>query len=322
MLLSVGLWALTDDDRSGSSAAVWLFGFDTVKVDPSGVEETQRIDEPAFGSVAGGDGAVFMYDAGTGRVGKLDTRTGVSTSRVLLEPWEPAAPDATIVATPDAVWVASGPGRATRLEPGSLNDVGMVTVADDADDSWLTTAGAGVIVASRRGDAVELVRLDPAGEVQARSSASTDSPTGTVVGIEATRDRVWVVRERGVEAFGIDDLRPRQGVALPGTAGIIRATTATGDALWLVAENGAAAYRISGDGTTAARVSVLAEPPETFRGQSDIVSGLGSIWVLAPAGAATDDRSAVVSRIDPESLRVTASLDVPSSLFVGRIAIG
>src|SRR6476619_3695530 len=55
----------------GARHAVWVFGFETLRFDAQ-LRHAQHVPFTGFGSVQGADGHVYMYDAGTGRVGVIE----------------------------------------------------------------------------------------------------------------------------------------------------------------------------------------------------------------------------------------------------------
>src|SRR5689334_549918 len=51
---------------SDSPAALWLFGFDTLRLDPDKPSTVEQLGLPAFGDVGGTTGGVLLYDTGSG----------------------------------------------------------------------------------------------------------------------------------------------------------------------------------------------------------------------------------------------------------------
>lgn len=320
--LSIAVWSFTGDGSGdgGDHETVWLFGFSTVRVDPTGGHQTHQLDVRGFGSVAGAEGGVFMYDPANGRVGVLDATTDELRERDRLAPWSAGEHDGVVAVSSRRLWLVTGPGEVTRLDRSSLDVVGTTDVDPSAKGTWLAAEDRSAFVAVDRGRTLELARLDEDGKVVANAEATDPGKLGAVQSIEASPDLVWVVGERGARAFATEDLKGRGTVGVSAQAGAVRAAVAFGQDLWIVADDGGVAYRIRLDGT-AQPVALLTTPPATFRGQVDLAAGTDAVYALAPTGTTPDDRSAVVHRIDPHKAAVTDSLQAPSALFAGAIAV-
>src|SRR3954463_8071789 len=63
--------ARVESNHPGARHAVWVFGFETLRFDAQ-LRHAQHLPFTGFGSVQGADGRVYMYDAGTGRVGVIE----------------------------------------------------------------------------------------------------------------------------------------------------------------------------------------------------------------------------------------------------------
>lgn len=320
VVASVALWSLTDDSGGDRTEVLWLFGFSTVRVDPEGDDEPLQLDEArGFGAVVGGEGAVYMYDAPSGRVGRLDAATNRLQTRDPLKGWQAGDQDGLVAASENRLWLVTGPGELSRLDGDSLGAVGTTDVGGDAARAWIAAGDGSVFAAVEDGLTLELARLDDDGTVAARAPVGDFGPLGAVQTVHASDGLVWIVGERGARAFTSDDLAVQGDVTLSADAGVIRASVAAGSDLWLVAQNGGVAYRVTLDGE-ASQIPLLPAPPATFRGQVDLAAGRDEVYALVPTGAATDDRSAIVQRIDTDTSLVVDTLQAPSELFLGAIA--
>ncbi|MGQ0826724.1 MAG: hypothetical protein ACT4OX_17155 [Actinomycetota bacterium] len=302
------------------SAAVWLFGFDTVRVDPEGVRETRRLDEPGVGSVVGAEGAMYMYDASSGRVGMLDATTNTLRERAALAGWPAGERDGLIAVSRTRLWLVTGPGELSRLDRASLDVMGTTDADAAATGTWIAAADSSVFAAIETGGALDIARLDENGAIVARTPVTDLEPLGPLQAIEASRELVWIVGERGARALAARDLTARGDANLSPEAGPIRASVAVGGDLWVIAQNGGVAYRIALDGD-ARQLALLPAPPSTFRGQVDLAASDDAVFALVPTGTAPDDRSAAVHRINPDTMALIESLRTPSALFVGAIAL-
>ncbi len=96
---TLGIWALTGggDGKSASDTArrvgaplragapidpdaLWLFGFDTVRTDPTTLDDARQLSASVFGTPAARGDRVYFYDAGSGQVGRLDAATSTFDS--------------------------------------------------------------------------------------------------------------------------------------------------------------------------------------------------------------------------------------------------
>jgi hypothetical protein len=319
--LSLGLWAIAGrGDAKHDPRAVWLFGFQTTRVDPRGTEKPRRVDVRAFGSVAARGATVYMYDPGSGRVGRLDARTNTMRERRPLPAWDAGVADETIAATSADLWLVTGSRQITRLDPKSLAVEGTTRLDRATSETWIAANGTSLFTLARRGATFELLRLDASGDIVARNVLSVVPVLGAPTAIEASGTRVWAIAERGAYALRPHDLVATAEVLAPRSAGTVRNAAAIGNNLWIIGENGTAAYRLRADADPA-RVALVSPPRVAYEGQTDLAVGQRALWVLAPTGSTPDARSAVVHQINPTRASITSSLDVPSSVFVGAIAV-
>jgi hypothetical protein len=298
--------------------ALWLFGFDTVRVDPTTLQGARRLGQSAFGESAGAGSQVFFYDPGSGEVGRLDAATSRFTKAQPVASW--AAPDGSghVAARADAFWIVVGPTTVDRIDPVTLVDNGPMTLdAAGATDTWVAAGPDRVMAGSLLGDAVVLTAIAPATpESRVTPAAAAGVPNGLARGGTVT----WIVQTHGATA--LPDTGAQTSIVLPADAGPVRAAAAADRDLWVLADDGAALYRLRADAPDEiSRVAVLHQRPATFRAPVAVVADPNAVWVLAPTRPEPDRHDAVVARVDADSEKVTKSLTLPSDLFTGGIAL-
>ena len=331
--LTLALWSLGGNDNKSPSAqsgpgplrpgpsidadALWLFGFDTVRVDPETLHGARRLGQPAFGESTGAGSHVFFYEPGSGQVGRLDAATSRFTKAQPVAAWAAPGGGGHIAARGNTTWIVTGPASVDRIDGATLAEAGAVPIAaPGATDTWVAAGADRVLAASPIGTTVVLTAIDPpAPTVRVTPDAAAGAPVGLARGDTVT----WIVQAQGATAF--PDGGAPVPVALPAAAGPVRAAAASGRDLWVLADDGAALYRMRADAPTdIARIAVLHQRPATFRAPVSVVADTNAVWVLAPTRPEPDRHDAVVVRVAARSAQVTKSLTVPSDLFVGAIA--
>jgi len=310
------------DAAPSSRAALWLFGFDTVRVEPATFEHAHALGRPGFGEVRAFGGKVYMASRASGRVGVLDVATNEMSETATLPTDRKEGAGSNLAVTERHLWLVTGDGSVTSI------------TRDRFDDPVTVDAGAGetrVVAVSRRSVVIIIesawtLTLVPATDDDrsppSRRAVSVPSAAGSVRGVAAAGGRVWVMSSGGLRWFESSTLREGGSVDLPARSGEARAVAATGRSAWVLVANGATLLRFAaGSATPEASVKLLADEPQHFREPVDVVAGRGAIWVLVPTGADPADRAATVFRVDTQRGAVGKSLDVPSDLFVGAIAI-
>ncbi len=336
--LTLALWSLGDarDNTNGSKSptapssaaplragapidadALWLFGFDTVRVDPTTLHGARPLGQPAFGESTGSGSRVFFYDPGSGQVGRLDAGTSRFRKAQPVASWAAPRGGGHIAARGSTAWIVTGRTTVDRIDAATLAEVGTVTIdAPGATDTWVATGPDRVLAASPIGADVVVTAIDPA--VPA-ARITPDAAAGAPVGLARGGTTTWIVQARGATAY--PDGGAPVPIVLPAAAGPVRAAAASGGSLWVVADDGAALYRLrSGAPGGVNRIAVLHEPPATFRAPVAVVADADAVWALAPTRPEPDRHDAVVVRVDARSGKVAKSLTVPSDLFVGAIA--
>jgi hypothetical protein len=335
---TLAVWSFTgDDDGSGAgrrtpqslgrkleagarvdASALWLFGFDTVRVDPVALDHARGLGSPVFGQSAARGDAVFFYDPIAGKVGRLDAATSRLSVAQPVAPWTPPGAQGDIAATTDAAWLVTGTDRVTSMDVTSLDVREQFTLdVPGATQTWISAAGSRAVAATANAAGVTLTALGEAAATPKR--VTIDPGIGPAQGVARGDGVTWIVQTTGATA--VEDSGDTVAIALPSDAGLIRAAVTNGRELWLLAEDGAAAYRLRPEDTDpVTRVAVLAARPPAFRAPVALANSDGAIYVLVPTRTEPDRHDAVVVRIDPANAEVTKSLTLPSNLFVGGIA--
>jgi len=287
--------------------ALWLFGFDTVRVDPDTFEHAHRLGRPGFGEVRAYGHRVYMASRASGRVGVLDATTnemreadGPPTDRT-------EGAEANLAVTEGCLWLVTGDGAVTSITRDGFDDPVTVEVGDGSAGGQTRVVAVSrrsvvAVVESASGLTLTLVTdEDRATRRVTRPAVSVSEGSGVVRGVASAGGRVWIAYRRELRWFDVAAAR---------------------DTAWVLVANGARLLRY-GVGSTRPEASVrlLADAPRTLRAQAAVVAGRGAIWALVPTGAEPGDHRAAVVRVDPDRDVVGERLDSPSDLFVGAIAV-
>lgn len=336
LLATVALRAVTDGHGGAASggasgaratagaAALWLFGFDTVRVDPEAFDHARRLGRPGFGEVRAYRGSVYMASRASGRVGALDAATnemreagGPPTDRT-------AGAEANLAVTEQRLWLVTGNGTVTSIRRDRFDDPDTYE-AGRAGESGVTR----VVAMSRRSVVVVVesptgctLTLLAEGERAPLLSRSMRAGGGAVRGVAAGGGHLWIVRARNLQWFDASTLSEAGSARLPSSSGAARGIAAMGDAAWVLVSNGARLLRYGAGSTLPdASVKLLADAPTIFREPAAVVAARGVLWALVRTGSGPGDHSVAVVRVDPESGSARERLDVASDLFVGAIAV-
>jgi hypothetical protein len=301
-----------------------MFGFNTVRVDADASHARKTFSQTGFGEVVARGDRVWMWDAGAGTFGYLDaasgrvTRFGRVTTRFRDETSVPVV--GTIALDARREWLVTGPGRVRAFARSGL-PAGEETVLEDGDGAtFVVAAGGRVFAVYGAGDRTDFTLLGTEG-----FGVAIGFPASDIVALSSAGNDLWVfTRERairvdtvthGTAAIKLTD-------AVPG--GIATATVADG-MIWAVARDRADLVRIDpSTGKATARLRYLgADRP--FRQPTQLATGLGDVWLLAPTRAEPERHDARVIRVHAPSRTATPTVsytvDTPSSLFVGGIAV-
>jgi streptogramin lyase len=305
---------------------VWVFGFQTLRFDPT-LRHAQHLPFPGFGAVQGADGHVYMYDAGTGRVGVI---VNASNSRTVIGRISGGrAQDATFapVIAPRAseLWIAAAPGELTRFDlrtrradaPIPLTDAG----ANASATGVVATRGA-VLAVTRDVTGLALTRVDPTTHVIGATSHVTLAGAATIDGVAADEEHLWIVADGSVLDVELGTLTVTHRVPIVGqpTGGVRGAVTAAG-AVWVLADNGATIGRFApATGAVDRVVRILPATPTAFRTPASLVSDGTRVWAMVQRRDAPDDHTVRLAGYDASRHAPTTGIDLPSALFAGAAA--
>jgi len=310
----------------GPRQAVWVFGFQTLRFDAR-LRHAQHLPFTGFGSVQGSDGRVYMYDAGTGRVGVIESARNTRTVLGTIPGGRPQddtfAP--VIAPTASALWIASAPGELTRFDLGSRRADAPIRLTDAGATSQATgvvaTPGA-VVAVTRDATGLGITRVDPSTHVIGATEHVELTEPFTLDGIAADEEHLWIVA--GGSVFDVDPgtLTVTRRVRIVGQdSGGVRGAALVADTLWVLAENGASIGRLDvATGRVDRVVRVLTTTPAAFRTPASLVSDGTRIWAMVQRNGARDDHAVRLVGYDPGRRAATTGIDLPSALFAGAAA--
>jgi len=313
-----------DQPRRDARAALWLFGFRTVRVSLHDPSQREFLSTVGFGEVTGAAGRVFMYDADSGRFGVIDAATNRVTQlpRVpsAFPPGLPASP--TIAAAGAHGWLVTGPGRigafatarGTRGPPHKLpGDAFGATRVVAAD-------GAGIAVYAT-GATLRAARVDPTGIVGVQRVVRGVRPA-ELIDVVADGRRVWLLTRSTATLLDARDLRETRRVDLRRAApsGVAAAVAPPGK-LWVIPRAHAALVDV--DVATGAPVATLPYLATDFpyRVPTQLVASGSEVFLLAPTRPEPDRHDAEVLEIAASDMHVRQRINAPSSVFIGGIAV-
>lgn len=274
------------------------------------------------GGPAVGDGALWLWDDGTGTIVRVDTSTGRVVATIAM-----GDPSGTPYGTPKAiaadgqmVWVSDDVDHAVaRIDPATNTIVERVTLASvgavagpvspfglaiDGDALWVSDFDQGVVL-----------RVDTRTKKVTMVVSNVDHPEGIAVGFGS----VWVVEHRLGSLARID---PSTGtiiasVALPGTGKsavcgmCVDSVTTSSDSVWVPLNFGNGVARIDPFSN-----GVSAQIP-MGRVVDSLAIGDGAVWAAGWDGSIPcTDAGASLSRIDEVTNVATGSATVPCAVTV------
>jgi hypothetical protein len=318
--------ALVLPDDHGDADALWLFGFQTVKVEPDHPSHRTTLRSTAFGEVVAVGDTVYMYDAGSGKFGTIDAASNefrqsgrVRTSFTNTQ--EPVAPS--IAVTRREAWLVTGPGRIVRMPIGSTAQSPTAVVSLPGEQLGATrvvTTGDGAVAVYATQNKVRAVRLDADGRTVAAANLDDVAPSD-VVSVVTSGDRVIAVTpSRGLS---FDANRPAAVDAIDLQAAVpggVATAAASATQLWLVERSQPNLVRVDPQsGRVRVRARYLSQD-QPFRPPTQVLVAAGEVWLLAPTSTDPNRHDAEVLRFDPVTGRVQTRIVAPSNLFVGAIA--
>lgn len=320
MILNVLLPAANNTRRS-----LWLFGFDTIRIDPNHPTHRQSLGYPAFGQVLAVGNDVYLYDGASGRVGVIRGKTNKEHDIVELHtnfPLHVIEPSPALTFAHGRLWLVTGPGRVRSIDPAHPDRAphAFVLTASAPGPTRLATVGGDAVATYGSGTTTRVAVLD--GSTVARTATIDGMTPNTLIATTADDSHLWLVsRANGVEIDG-STLRVVQradlGNAVSGGAG---AAIAAGNDLWIVARNAPLLNRIDGATGAVTKRIQFARSGLAFRQPTDLVATTTDVWLLAPTTNIPTRHDARVVRVPVASARITLSIDTSSALFVGAIAV-
>ncbi len=306
--------------------AVWLFGFDTLRLAPSDPDRISILGFPAFGQVVGGAGEVLLYEPSSGRFGRLDATTNRIVERATLpsrvKPGEDGVPEPAVAATPSSAWLVTGPATLARraLPTGNAFDrtVALARVGARGDTRVLAAA-AGVVTVSvdPANETVPAVlnRVDPdSGDVVATGEAAV--PAGGLVDVASGPERVWLVGPTRLVPVDSRTLEATPPLTLPPGMVAVRMID-RGREVWVLGRDGRLARLDPRTGR------LLATPTRPGYGSlgptSRLDDGPGGPWALL-ATVARGSYHAEVVRLGARG-EATWRLRLPDRLAVADLAV-
>jgi hypothetical protein len=305
---------------SGAPAAVWVFGFETLRFDPS-LRTGGQLALQGFGDVAGGPASVFLYDAGSGRVGVLDATAnelrelparlfGSSPQRAFLS---------TVAVGGSAVWVAPDPGEVVRVDPASGATGTPIAVATDEAPvaTGLVARGAAVFAATAGPRGVEVARI-----AEDTGSVTTGAVAGAALdGAAAGAGALWIRDGGRLHELDPETLALVRSVDVPardvrdGLGGLV---TADGD-VWMLADGGAVLLRYDPDRDRFSRsVRLLDRDPAEVELPAALASDGRRVVAMVQRAGESDLAVRVV--VHDSTTGATRAVDVPGRIAPGAVA--
>ncbi|HZS16187.1 MAG TPA: hypothetical protein VFC09_16480 [Candidatus Dormibacteraeota bacterium] len=186
------------------------------------------VADPVF-TIAAGEGGVWVPDDASGKLLRIDPRSGRIAATIPIAVSRLASADAfdAVATSPGAVWVTSAVDDAlVRVDPAT-NRVAQ-RIALGVRPSSLAVLGSDVWVTASQADRVLRVAV-ASGTVEASVAVTDPGP------IAAGAGGVWVVSEREGELSRIDpttNVASKLLSAAPGSDYVVDAVVASGDGVW------------------------------------------------------------------------------------------
>ena len=324
-----------------SAAGLWLFGATTVRLDPATLSDPRDVGFQGFGAVLGAEGAVYLYDPLTGRIGVIDATRNELAGRTTVPVQGGMSADVTpvIAAQRGALWLVTGDGRLTRdeLATGATADATLPTdVVSAADAGGPPAPGATRVVADDRA-AWAVYDLGVTGN-PALPAAARVADDGTVTARAAIPDRVggsrlepqavalgdgmlWIVGRSAVVGVDPATLAVRRSFAVQDGASVeLHGAAVAGGLLWSYDVQSGALLGIGPDGRVHQRTALTDGAQTQFSAPATIIGGGDVLWVRVRVGNPSTLEQ-LITRVDARSGDVTGRFSAPPQLEVGEIAV-
>ena len=324
-----------------SAAGLWLFGATTVRLDPATLSDPRDVGFQGFGAVLGGEGAVYLYDPVTGRVGVIDATRNELAGRTNVPVQGGVSADVTpvIAVQRGALWLVTGDGRLTRdeLATGATADATLPTdVVSAADAGGPPAPGATRVVADDRA-AWAVYDLGVTGN-PALPAAARVADDGTITARAAIPDRVggdrlepqavalgdgmlWIVGRSAVVGVDPATLAVRRSFAVQDGASVeLHGAAVAGGLLWSYDVQSGTLLGFGPDGRVRQRTALTDGAQTQFSAPATIIGGGDVLWVRVRVGNPSVLEQ-LITRVDARSGDVTGRFSAPPQLEVGEIAV-
>jgi DNA-binding beta-propeller fold protein YncE len=145
----------------------------------------------------------------------------------------------------------------------------------------------------------------------ADAAAATLTIPGFVDFLAADGSSVWATNRGRVEKLALGSATPIATVAVPSPCGAMEVAFGS---LWVANCRDQTLFRIDA-GDTPRVVATIATGLADRRGELSVAAGAGSVWLLT-------DAAGVLSRIDPATNRIVATISVKSNSFAAVFGFG
>ena len=245
------------------------------------------------GSVAVGDGSVWVANSGSGTVTRIDPGTSAVIDSVQVGT-EPSG----IAFGYGQLWVANGPdATVSRIDPGTNTEVQKIDV-----DSGPTGVAAGlgsVWVTNKLDDTVS--RIDPATGKVSKTIDVGDGPTDIALGYGA----VWVTNQHASTVSMIDPDTNTATNSVNVGNGPLGITTG-GGAVWVANSLDETISRIDPESRSVEGTIPVGSGP------GDVTWSDGALWV-------TNETDGTLSKVDADSTEVVDTVDIGASPAVTAV---
>jgi hypothetical protein len=325
VVLAIMNATLPQHHRAGH--ALWLFGFDTLRMNPDHPAQQRSLGLQGFGEVMPANGDVYLYEAIGGRLGvirgttnKLETFPSLKTDF----PLGKIEPSPSFAYAGGRLWLVTGPGRLRSFDPSTRTYGPTVALpAAHPGPTRVVPRGDGVVAVYGNGAQTVAAVVSRDGRVGTTSVVPSTAPASVLtVSSDGPARTLWVVTRTTAVPIDTTALRPGARLDLtslaPGGAG---AAVGAGGSLWVVANESPEVDRIDATTRRVVKRVRFENGPLHFRQPTDIVATTTDVWLLAPTSAVADVHDARVLRITLAGTKVRIALNTSSALFVGAIAL-
>ena len=314
----------------GAADAVWVFGFETLRFDER-LENAEQLGVRGFGSVQGDAGQVFMFDPGTGRVGRLDARqnllsvltqaaAGNRGGRLVPLEHRPVGVHALVGVQPGIDHAA----RSRDVQVGQPVAVASYAAAElDARATGVATGPGGVFTATATPVGIEIARVDPStGAVVATGQVPGPETPSSLDGFAAGAAQLWLLSGDRLYTFDPTTLAYVRTDAIESrAAGGARGLAAAGGDAFTLTDGGSTLTRYRPSTGKSSRVlRVLEEAPAELRLPASLVSDGRRVWAMVRRGGSAADLTVRIVGFDAEREVSTKAVDVPGRIAPGALA--